>query len=618
MPIPPLRLTLGLILVLAPAGLGKAPPPPESILKSLRTDHPRLVIDDRGFDDLRERIARDETAGRIYQGIQAHADKILRMEPSVHELRDGRRLIYVSNDVLGRVRSLAFVHRISGDPRYADRAWRELAAASEFKDWNPDHFLDTAILTKALAIGLDWLWDSWTPQQRQTLRRAIVDKGLRPAMRAYERGAWWTNSTNNWNQVCNGGIGMGALAVADTDPELAAVILHHAIRNIPTAMKAFAPDGAGYEGPGYWGFGSLYNIMLISSLETALGTDFGLGDVAGFRQSGDYPIYLSGSGRAAFDFGDSHPKPTSAAQHLWMGRRYGIPRYLWFRHEALNEGRNGDLWDLVWLDEAPAIPPSASMPLDRHFRKAEVVTMRDSWEDDGGFTIAMQGGDNGASHRHLDLGSFILEADGQRWIVDSGRESQTYHSHRHHIPRHDFYRVRAEGHNTLVIQPDAGADQDPRARAAFTRFASEKDYAAASIDLTAAYREHAAKVARSFRLERGRSFTVTDEIACTNGSEIWSFFHTRAEVELAPDRRTATLMQKGKSLRVRLVQPAGASFELMAAGPLPDSPDPAMQTPNQGLRKLAMHLTDAMDARITVRFERIPSTGSASPGADPP
>ncbi|MFM7180052.1 MAG: heparinase II/III family protein [Verrucomicrobiales bacterium] len=586
-------------------------PAPDAILNSLKSGHPRLLLNEAKIRELRELVQHDATAKRLYADIKAGADKSLKQEPTIYELRDGRRLIYVSNKVLKRVQNLAFMHLMTSEKRYAERAWLELKTASEYKDWNPDHFLDTAILTKAFAIGSDWLWDVWTPDQREILRRAIVVKGLQPAMKVYASGRGWAKGTNNWNQVCNGGIGMGALAVADTDKELAGEILHHAIKSIPIAMSAYAPDGAGYEGPGYWSFGSLYNIMLISSLETALGTDFGLAKVEGFRQSGDYPIYLSGAKRIGFDFGDANPSATSAAQHLWMGQRYGIPRYTWFRQEALSDGKSGGLWDLIWLDGAAAKVPPGLMSADKHFRNAEVVTMRDSWNDDSGFAIAMQGGDNAASHRHLDLGSFILEADGIRWILDSGKEKQTYHKHRHGVGRNDFYRVRAEGHNTLVVNPDGSPDQDPRAKVAFTDFVSAKDHASVSIDLSAAHTKDAMSVNRSFRLDRGSAFTVSDRISCAKPSEIWSFFHTRAEMKLAEDGKSAILSDNGKTLRVMLTEPSAAVFRVLPAEPFPGSPNPSVQTPNNGLRKLAIQLEGVKETRITVRFQRGEIDGKA-------
>ena len=73
--------------------------------------------------------------------------------------------------MLHRVYTLALLYRLDGDQRYAERAWQELEAAAQFQDWNPRHFLDTAEMTHAFAIGYDWLYDVWTPEQRATLRR---------------------------------------------------------------------------------------------------------------------------------------------------------------------------------------------------------------------------------------------------------------------------------------------------------------------------------------------------------------------------------------------------------------------------------------------------------------
>ena len=616
MPSKLLTLIVTLVLPFAATGVVSAAPGADEILGTLKPGHPRLLLDAAKIDEVQVLVKKDAIAKRIYERVKDDADKALSQKPAFYELRDGRRLIYVSGEVLARVRDLAFVHLMTGERKYADRAWLELESASRFKDWNPNHFLDTAILTKAFAIGLDWLWDAWTPQQRQVLREAIVEKGLKPATDAYEGKYWWPKVTNNWNQVCNGGIGMGALAVADTDPELAGRIIHQALESIPLAMKAYAPDGASHEGLSYWSFGSLYNIMLIASLESALGNDFGLGKTEGFRQSGDYQIFLSGTNRMAFDFGDCSHAATSTAQHLWMGRRYGVPRYTGFRGDALSDGEGGSLWDLLWFDTPPPDFSRQSIPLDKHFKKVEVASMRDSWDDGKGFIVAMQGGSNGASHRHLDLGSFMLEVDGVRWIVDSGKEGQTYQQHRNKTDRNDFYRVRAEGHNTLVINPDAKPDQDPAATASFTDFVSRELQASASIDLTSAYKRNAGKVTRTFRLDRGKSLTITDIAGCGKPSEVWSFFHTRAEVTLSPDKRTAVLKQDGKSIRVRLGQPTGALFKLMPAEPFPNSPNPPSQTPNKGLHKLAVHLTAVKDVEIAVRFDRLESPPAEGKGGE--
>ena len=579
------------------------PPKAEQIIAKLKPGHPRLMLTPQRLVNIKQSIEQDPIAAKIYQSSIKSADLMLDSAASKYELPDGRRLLSISSRVLDRVRTLAFAYQMTRDRRYADRAWAELDAAAKFQDWHPDHFLDTAVMTHAFAIGYDWLWDQWTPSQREILRHAIVELGLKPALKVYESKGGWPKVTYNWNQVCNGGIGLGALAIADLEPELAGKILAQGMASLPLAMKAYLPDGGGSEGVTYWNFGSAYNVLLLDSLETALGTDFGLSGVGGFQQSGDYQIYISGTKRISFDFSDCKLTPVSAPQHFWMARKYNIPRYAWFRYAALRDSGRGDLMDLIWFDPDGKDFDFKDMPLDRHFRGAEAASMRDSWIDGKGFIAALQGGSTGGTHRHLDLGSFILEADGVRWILDSGVEHETYQKHANHVDRWDFYRTRAEGHNTLVFNPGPGADQNIVGIASFGSFVSQPEQATASIDLTNAYETSASKVVRSFRLTRNKDFAVADEITCLKPADIWSYFHTAADVTLGADKRSATLNQGGKSIHVRLDSPANAVFQVLAAEPGPESPHPTKQASNKGRCKLAIHLTGVESIRIAVRFE---------------
>jgi hypothetical protein len=599
-----LAIVTGKESVKAPdAGREFRPPRADVVLQTLKPQHPRLMFDPQAIRDIRTWVDRDPVAARIHARVLADAEKMLKQPAPVHKLRDGRRLLSVSGDVLQRVTTLSLAYHLTGRQQYVERAWRDLDAAAGFKDWNPAHFLDTAVMTCAVAIGYDWLWDQWTPPQRARLREAIVTLGLKPAMKVYQAKNGWHRVDYNWNQICNGGIAIGALAVAEDEPEIASKIVANALASVPRAMRAYAPDGAGKEGAGYWAFGSQYNVMLLASLESALGTDFGLGWIDGFRQSGDYQIHMSGAGRMSFDFGDCRHYALSTPQHFWMGKRYGIPRYSWFRHQELRGGTGGGVWDLLWFDPEAADAALSELPLDRYFAGAECVAMRDSWVDTRGFTVAMQGGSNRWTHRHYDLGSFILEAGGVRWIIDSGKEGETYQRHVNKQLREDFYRVRAEGHNTLVIDPDKGPGQSPDGQAAFAEFVSNPKGAGVALDLTAAYKEQAESVRRTFQLERGHWFAVTDEVQCSEPSEIWSYFHTQADVKLDPDKRKATLTQSGKSLVVLLVSPDDATFEVLQALPGPASPQPAKQASNDGSRKLAVRLQGVRSASTRVVFK---------------
>ncbi len=90
-------------------------------------------------------------------------------------------------------------------------------------------------------------------------------------------------SVHNWNQVCNGGLTIGALAIGDEEPELCGKILHHALTSVQLAMRSYAPDGGWGEGPGYWGYATSYNVTMLACLESAAGQRLRAVEVPRFR-----------------------------------------------------------------------------------------------------------------------------------------------------------------------------------------------------------------------------------------------------------------------------------------------------------------------------------------------
>ncbi len=599
------------------------PPDPATALDGLREGHPRLIFTPDRVAQLRADVAADRFPEGWVEAVRREADAVVEQPVSVYDLPDGKRLLSVSRRVVERAQLLGLMYLLSDEPRYRDRLWAELEAAAAFADWNPSHFLDTAEMTYGFAIGYDWLYDAWTPRQRQTLREAIVRLGLNEGLACYEgRGGhgWWVNATHNWNQVCNGGLTLGALAVAEDEPELAARIVSEAVRRIPAAMHDYAPDGGWPEGPSYWSYATRYNVAMIAGLETALGRDFGLAEQPGFDRAAMFPVYITGPTGFTFNYADTgEPDTLDGPEIFWLAQRFDLPAAARFElHQAATKP---EPLHLIWyprdLLEGGENPP---LPLDHLFRETEVATLRSGWDPDALF-VGLKAGSNAANHSNLDLGSFVFEAGGVRWAIDLGKDNYNlpaYFDTRKNGTRWTYYRMRAEAHNTLVFAPREGSkpgpDQDFKARVHITGFESFDDRGTATVDLTPAYRGEAdgavERVVRTVTLDRGGAeaagVTVHDEIALANPVRVLWSMHTRATIEVSEDGRSATLSHDGRSLRAALTAPADAVFQVMDAHPLPGSPNPAGQKSNEGIQKLAVQLVPFPSGEITVRLELDP------------
>jgi len=545
------------------------------VLKGLRRTHPRLMLLDADLAKIRKAIEEDDRAAGWYRHLLRRAKQLLREPTVTYELR-GPRLLHVSRRALDRIYTLGLAYRLTGERRFAERAIEELLAVCSFKDWHPPHFLDTAEMTHAVAIGYDWLYHVLTPEQRRRVRDAIVGKGLRPAWYCYRKGRWWTRTRFNWNQVCNGGTAIGALAVADEEPDLCAYLLAEAVQRIRLAMRQYAPDGGWAEGPGYWHYATMYTVYMLAALESALGTDFGLSEIPGFSEAGMFRIYIVGPTGLTFNFADAHERAGSAPEMFWLARRFRRPVYAW--HEVRYAGR-GSPFDLLWFEPSFGRAERGNLPLDAYFRGVEVVFLRSAWEDPKAIFVGFKAGDNRANHSHLDLGTFVLDALGKRWAVDLGSDN-------YNLPgyfgrkRFTYYRLRTEGHNTLVLN---GENQNPDAKAKIIAFKSTEGEAFAVADLSEAYRSHAAKVWRGVGLVNGRrSVLIQDEIETAGVVDIVWSMHTRASVQVSG--RRATLTEGAVHLLAEILEPEDAEFTVASAKA------PAPQNPNKGVRKLLIRL----------------------------
>ena len=228
----------------------------KNVISLLEKNHPRLMLKEIDLLKQKELLKKDKLLQKCKDDILAKADSYLSAPPLTYKLI-GPRLLRVSVECVTRMYTLGLAWRLTGQNSYADKAIENLLAVCNFKDWNPSHFLDTAEMSHAVAIGYDWFFHYLDPEARNKIRLGLIKHGLQQGVAAYQINEetgdqkyipeakkrppnWWATAEMNWNQVCNGGLLIGALAVAETDPEYAEIIVPAAVKNLHKASLQYS------------------------------------------------------------------------------------------------------------------------------------------------------------------------------------------------------------------------------------------------------------------------------------------------------------------------------------------------------------------------------------------
>ncbi len=519
-----------------------------SVLDSLQPGHPRLLITQETLHRTRSLLQDDARAQEMFKRLRAHGEKLL-AEPPVQYRLVGPRLLTQSRHCVERVYVFATLFLLQPEPRWLDGVRQNLRSAANFPNWNPSHFLDVAEMTHAFAIAYDWLHAALSADDREVIRQAIVQHGLLPGIAfGYEAGpdgspGGWATRTNNWNQVCNAGMVLGALAIAEDQPDLARKIVPAALRSLPLAMKEFAPDGGWFEGVAYWQYTLRYTVPLLAGLETALGSRFGIDDAKGFDETGDFYLHATGPTGLFFNFSDCRRQFDRGFPWLhWMAHRFQKP--LW--HWAASANATGEHpLSLLWYQPHPLPPRDGTTPRDRVFLGIHTALLRQSWNRQASY-VGFYAGHNGVAHSQLEMGTFVFDAMGERWVEELGVDDYDLPGY-FGAKRWSYYRLNSQGQNVMLFD---GKSQMTPARGIFTSSGASNGTAHAIADLTAGYADAATRVRRGVRLvDDRRVLLVQDEFELKQPAIYQFQIHTMAEVVIDIDRARLVLGDKIVEIR---------------------------------------------------------------------
>lgn len=591
-------------------------PDKDEIAASLNAQHPRIFADSDEFEALRNTIKNNPNSDQAkwYSTIKKRAKSYLSISLPQYQqtpTSTSQNLRAAAQAVLSRVSEMALVYKIDGEQVYADKIWEYMNACAKWQDWGDILFLNTAEISAAYAIAYDWLYDTWTEQQKTVMKNAIIEKNFRIANKLFDAGTDWTQQDSNWIAVCDGGIIMAATALMG-DYDDSSAILVKAIDNLRRCYVQFLPDGGWSEGTSYWSYGMKFLSMAFACMDSAYGNDFAHSNAAAMDKSIVFPLYMSGKS-TNYSFGDSPQNGLVDCVCLfYFGRRFGNTSVNAYRKYQLNElGAEPGIMDVLFCDDNNTPSEVTDLPNSMVYKGYKTAVFRNGFDKNTKSAAMMHADSNAVSHAQLDIGQFVYENDGVSWAVDLGADSYSLNYMGYTTGEKNkwaYYRNRAEGHNTWVINPDSEPDQKIAASGKIEKYKTSDTADIIVFDNSAAYSDDTRSVRRGMYYTRADGgLVIRDELKLNAGSELYWFMHTKAFVKISDDKKSAILTQKNdegkeKRLWIGIIDGSGEFSQMMAA-PLPTSPNPdewsenikdgKTQNTNNGVSKLAIHYTNS-------------------------
>ncbi|MEI7503189.1 MAG: heparinase II/III family protein [Paludibacter sp.] len=553
----------------------------EITAKTVVPNHPRLFMLKGEEREIKKRVLAESLFRDLHHLIIKESDKMLVL-PELTRNQIGRRILHTSAEAKRRIIFLSYSFRMTGNKAYAKAAEKVMLDMSKFNDWNPSHFLDVAEMTAGLAIGYDWLYDELPASSKEIIARAIQKMGLEEAKD--ETKCWWLRVDMNWNQVCNAGISLGALALFENDPAGSTALLNRALQSIKLPMDVYQNNGAYPEGYSYWIFGTANNVLLLDMFEKAFKSDFGLCEMPGFMETAAFEQQMEGPKTAqylipfeksienenfnmvsqSFSFGDARINTGVLSPMYWFAAKSNNWSLLWnevskLKRELENnpEGLTKDYtlpFLLVWgykINLKEITVPNDKMYVGQC--KGAMSVMRTSWDAATAIYLGVKAGTETHSHAHMDAGSFVMDANGVRWAMDFG--SQNYESLEskgidlfkmtQESPRWDVFRLNNLAHNTLTFNNKkhwiAGVStiENP---------IEKEGLMSVKTDISSFFPTDAKKVERTFSIIDNKYVQIQDRIVTAEKQDTIRWNMLTTAIPKIKNNKTILLKQNGKEL----------------------------------------------------------------------
>lgn len=536
---------------------------------------PAVTIQQSGGKRGKKLIKKDPLARELASFLKEKADSMVVLPQLTYDLNKYGNILYTSRAYVTRLGTLSLAYRLYGEQKYLDAVNNTLLWICDYKDWDPAHFLDTAEMTTAVAIAYDWLFDALPESTRQKVKDSIYKNAISIVLREYEKGGpgSWAKRETNWNVVCNTGMTLGVLAVAEDYPKETEIILENAARYMPNCLKHFAPDGVCYESLTYWGYTTSYLALYLKAVEQNGGDRAGIGQLPGISKTALYfKRTLTPSGQQ-FNFGNTTiGEALNTPSFFFFSKYYRLPEVAeWFRTEIKQSIQEKKalhplfFLTLPWFDaKSPAKSENIPSLEVYHNSINDLVVLNGNRKEKGSVFLVAKGGTPNQAHQQMDCGTFIIESDSVCWTEDLGADDYALPGFWDYKPGGDrwkYFRNNNFSHNTLNI------DRQPQYANGKAFVCEENTYTAqpyARLDLSEIYKVQAHKALRKFTLVNDHTIEVEDEVALRNTSST-VFWTAATKADVTINGSVAQLQKDGKVFYFRILSPEGATFHTYPA-----------------------------------------------------
>jgi len=533
----------------------------KALVKNLT--HPYLFFTEDEKESLLERIKSDPESNDILLKEIAEAERMLflpiEMMPPVpsklsHYLNDNSYAQYLGKNI-ERAFHLAFVYQMTGEQKYAEKAYEFADAVAELPSWVHTSYEKFFIIytrvwpwnvsddqvnftfnhragsyTREMAMVYDWLYPALNKRQRDRIRGGLIENAITRVRGNYEY-HWWASAYRcNWCGVCNSGLGVAALALLTEDPHLTDVVAE-SYNRIGRMFDEIGEDGGWQEGCGYWSYGVSTSMFFADTLKRLTDGKYNLFKHQKIASNTvNCPLYNFIPPNKTVDFDDSG-NGLVGYTYLYnkLAEETGSKEAAWYRNLF---GQGESIYDLLWprSDVTPGLPEQAS----HHFSTIDWAVLRSDFTDTENVFLACKAGfHDDPHHGHLDCGHFMLHWRGEAFISEplkSGYDIRYFQEE-----RWDYPHASSIGHNVLLVNgekqiPAKLKDQPWKEGIGgkILEFRPDKDIDYVVMDPTNAYPGEELKGwRRHFILDKPNVTVILDEVKSKRGAEIETRFHSQ-------------------------------------------------------------------------------------------